>query len=205
MSPQLPTHDFHPELGYLCPSPQLRQKVRVGLAAAAFGLVTGVGGALALLPRHSADVTWTEPAMAAAATDSVSHSTRVTGSGPSSLAKTSDTARRVSADGVVKQSALGGTTSPVIGAANEAPPTVEIPDRAAPVVTVDRTVAVRAAERGQAVSSKRVKTARSSVRRRPREPAPPDSFANRPIGFQLGPFANDTRSGRRRDWGGWSW
>jgi hypothetical protein len=204
MSPQLPTHDFHPELGYLCPSPQLQQKVRVGLAAAAFGLVAGVGGALALLPRHS-DVTWTEPAIAAAATDSVSHSTRVTGSGPSSLARTSDTARRVSADGVVKQSAQGATTSPVIGAANEAPPTVEIPDRAAPVVTVDRTVAVRGAERGQAVSSKRVKTARSSVRRRPREPAPSDSFANRPIGFQLGPFANDTRSGRRRDWGGWSW
>ena len=38
MSPQLPTHLFHPELGYLWPSRQLRQNVRVGLAAAAFGL-----------------------------------------------------------------------------------------------------------------------------------------------------------------------
>jgi hypothetical protein len=205
MSPQLPSHAFHPELGYLCPSPQLRQNVRVGLAAAAFGLVTGVGAALALLPRHSDDVAWTEPALAAVATDPVSHSTVLTGSGPSYLARTSDTAKRVSADGVVKQSSQGATTSPGAGATSEAPPPVEIPVRAAPPVT-DRTAAVRGAEQGRAVSSKRVKTASSSVRRRPREPAPYDSFAYRPLGFQLGPFADDTRAGRRRDWGsGWSW
>src|SRR5262245_17898178 len=115
MSPQPPGYQFHPELGYLCPSRQLRQNVRVGLAAAAFGLVTGLGGALALLPRHSNDVAWTEPALAAAATDSVSHSTVLTGSGPSSAARTSDTAK-VSADGNVKQSSQGATTSPGIRA-----------------------------------------------------------------------------------------
>jgi|SRR5215475_2950355 len=207
MSPQLPGYQFHPELGYLCPSRQLWQNVRVGLAAAAFGLVAGLGAALALFPRHSNDVAWTEPALAAAATDSVSHSTVLPESGPSSLARTSDAARRIPADDVVKQSSQGAITSPGIGigAANEAPSPIETPVRAAPQATFDRTAA-RGAEHGRAVSSRRVKTASSSARRRAREPTPTDSFANRPVGFQLSPFAYDTRFGRRRDWGGgWSW
>jgi len=210
MSPQLPTHLFHPELGYLCPSRQLRQNVRVGLAAAAFGLITGLGAALVLLPRHSDNIAWTEPALAAAPAESASHSTPVSGSGPSSLAATSDTAKRVPADGIVKRLPERATTSPGIGAANEAHPNVEIPARAAPLVTSDRTAAVRGTEQGRSVSSKRVKTASSYPRRRAREAAPPASFANgpanRPVGFQLSPFAYDTRSGQRRDWGsGWSW
>ena len=208
MSPQLPTHLFHPELGYLCPSRQLRQHVRVGLAAAAFGLITGLSAALVLLPRHSDNIAWTEPALAAAPAESAGHS--VSGSGPSSLAATSDTAKRVPADGIVKQLPERTTTSPGIGAANDAHPNVEIPARAAPLVTSDRTAAVRGTEQGRPVSSKRVKTAGSYPRRRARESAPPDSFANRtanrPVGFQLSPFAYDTRSGQRRDWGsGWSW
>jgi hypothetical protein len=207
MSPQLPTHLFHPELGYLCPSRQLRQNVRVGLAAAAFGLITGLSAALVLLPRHSDNIAWTEPALAAAPAESASHS--VSGSGPSSLAATSDTAKRVPADGIVKQLPERATISPGIGAANEAHPNVEIPARAAPLVTSDRAVAVRGTEQGRPVSRKRVKTV-SSYARRAREATPPDSFANRPanrpVGFQLSPFAYDTRSGQRRDWGaGWSW
>jgi len=208
MSPQLPTHLFHPELGYLCPSRQLRQNVRVGLAAAAFGLITGLSAALVLLPRHSDNIAWTEPALAAAPAESASRS--VSGSGPSSLAATSDTAKRVPADGIVKQLPERATISPGIGAANEAHPNVEIPARAAPLVTSDRTAAVRGTEQGRPVSRKRVKTASSYARQRAREAAPPDSFANRPanrpVGFQLSPFAYDTRSGQRRDWGaGWSW
>jgi hypothetical protein len=208
MSPQLPTHLFHPELGYLCPSRQLRQNVRVGLAAAAFGLITGLGAALVLLPRHSDNIAWTEPALAAAPAEPASHS--VSGSGPSSLAATSDTAKKVPADGIVKQRPERATISLGIGAANEAHPHVEIPARAAPLVTSDRTAAVRGTEQGRPVSSKRVKTAGSYARRRAREAAPPDPFANRPanrpVGFQLSPFAYDTRSGQRRDWGsGWSW
>src|SRR5882724_187452 len=88
-----PGYEFHPELGYLCPSRQLRQNVRVGLAAALFGIITGLGAALVLLPRHSDNIAWTEPALAAAPAESASHS--VSGSGPSSLAVTSDTAKRV--------------------------------------------------------------------------------------------------------------
>jgi hypothetical protein len=189
MSPQQPTYEFHPELGYLCPSVQLRQNVRVGLAAAAFGLIAGVGGAMALFPKHSDDVARTEPVLAAAPSDSVSHST---------------TATRDSADGVVKPLSAAATIG--LEAANEAPPPVETPAQAAPVVTTDRTAAAKGGEQARAVSSKRVKTTSSSARRRGREPAPLDSFATRPLGFQLSPFAYDTRSARRRDWGGgWSW
>src|SRR5215475_3877226 len=103
MNYSLRPHEFHPELGYLCPSRQLRQNVRVGLAAAAFGLITGVAGVLVLLPRHSDDIAWTEPALAAAPADSVSRSAPVRGSGPSSLAATPGTAKQVPADGIVKQ------------------------------------------------------------------------------------------------------
>jgi len=211
MPQQLPGYEIHPELGYLCPSRQLRQNVRVGLTAAAFGLITGLGGALALLPRHSNNVAWTEPALAAAAVESASHSTPPTGPGPSALATAPETAKRVPTDGLAKQSSQGATTSPGIGAATEAPSPLEIPAQAASTVTSDRTAAARAAEQGRVASSRRVKTASSSVRRRAREPAPSDSFANRPLGFQLSPFAydtrsRDTRSARRQDWShGWSW
>jgi hypothetical protein len=46
-----PSYEFHPEFGYLCPSRQLRQNVRVGLAAAGFGILLGLVGAM-MLPRH---------------------------------------------------------------------------------------------------------------------------------------------------------
>jgi hypothetical protein len=206
MSPQLPSHEFHPELGYLCPSRQLRQNVRVGLAAAAFGLIAGLGTALALLPRHSDNVAWTEPAPATATSDSASRSTPLTGPGPSSLALTSDTAKRAPTDDT-KQLPQLATKIPGIGAAGEVTPPVETPAQAAPpLLSSDRTAAARGAEPGRAVSGKRVKTASSSARRRAREHAPTDRFANRPVGFQLSPFAYDAQSARRRGWSdGWSW
>src|SRR5215475_3980287 len=55
MNYSLRPHELHPELGYLWPSRQLRQNVRVGLAAAAFGIITGLAAAIVLLPRHGAD------------------------------------------------------------------------------------------------------------------------------------------------------
>jgi hypothetical protein len=48
--------DFHPEFGYLSPSGRRRSTVRVALAAATFGLVTGVVGAIVLLPRTGRDL-----------------------------------------------------------------------------------------------------------------------------------------------------
>jgi len=200
MLPQLHTYEFHPELGYLCPSRQLRQNVRVGLAAAAFGLITGVGGAMALLPRHSDNVVWTEPALAAAPAGSVNRLTPNTGYGPSAPVATPDTAKRVTADGVAKPLPTPETAGLGISSNAASPPEVT------PLVTPDPTAAEKGTEQRRAISSKRVKTASSSAHRRVREPGPLDSFSNRPRGFQLGPFAHDTRFGRRRDEGnGWSW
>jgi len=51
-----PPHGVHPEFGYLCPSRQVRQTVRVALAAAAFGITVGAAGAFVLTPRHDPDL-----------------------------------------------------------------------------------------------------------------------------------------------------
>lgn len=51
-----PPADFHPEFGYLSPSGRRRSTVRVALAAATFGLVAGVVGAMVLLPRSGGDL-----------------------------------------------------------------------------------------------------------------------------------------------------
>lgn len=40
--------EMHPEFGYLHPSSETRRTLRVALAAAAFGIVVGVGGTLAM-------------------------------------------------------------------------------------------------------------------------------------------------------------
>ena len=48
-----PTYEFHPELGYLCPSRQLRQDLRAGLAAVAFGIIAGLAAAMTLFPSPS--------------------------------------------------------------------------------------------------------------------------------------------------------
>jgi hypothetical protein len=186
-----PAYEFHPELGYLCPSRQLRQNVRVGLAAAAFGLIAGVAGAILLLPRH--DLAQNEPVLAVAPVGQVKESTPLPASSPSvaspsgSRGAPADASERVSADSVAKQPPPTVPISPAVGAPNAASPTVEPP--AAP-----------------AVASKRTRAAHSTVRRRVREPAPPNTFATSPFGFQTGRFADDTGATRRRDWnGGWRW
>ena len=51
-----PPADFHQDFGYLSPSGRRRNTVRVALAAATFGLVIGVVGAMVLLPRIGRDV-----------------------------------------------------------------------------------------------------------------------------------------------------
>src|SRR5438094_1396969 len=138
-----PAYEFHPELGYLCPSRQLRQNVRVGLAAAAFGIITGVAATAALLPRHSGDLTPTAPALAVAAgsigdtTPLVAPSASITSPrAPSGSAERGST-------GALKQPPPAAPTSPAAGTANAAPPAVETP--AAPGVTTDRGTAAASA------------------------------------------------------------
>jgi len=198
-----PTYEFHPELGYLCPSRQLRQNVRVGLAAAAFGLITGAAATMALLPRHAGDVTRTEPALAMEAVDPVRDSPPTT-SNSSTVGAPSGTAETGSA---VKQQPSAAPLSPgAIPAGGAAKPErSEMP--AAPAVTTDRgTATASASEPVRAVPSKRTRTAHSTARRRLREPAPSDAFASSPFGLQTGRFAAETRSGRRRDWTSfWRW
>ena len=59
-----PAYKFHPELAYLSPSRQLRQNVRMGLAAATFGIIAGLAVAMMLFPRPRSDLAWTESALA---------------------------------------------------------------------------------------------------------------------------------------------
>src|SRR5262245_11730511 len=161
-----PAYEFHPELGYLCPSRQLRQNVRVGLAAAAFGIVAGVAGAVALLPRHSADLARSEAVLAAEPAGQVSDPTPLTSSNPSIApsAAPSSTTARVSSGGVVKRRVWAARTSPAVGTA----PAVESP--AAPAIITDRgTAAVSGPEHVRTVTRKRVRTANSSARRRGQE------------------------------------
>jgi len=200
-----PAYEFHPELGYLCPSRQLRQNVRVGLAAAAFGLIAGAAATATLLPRHGNDLTPTEPALAAAAgwagdpTPLALPSTSVI-----SPRAPSGSAERGSTGAAVKPPAPAAPTSPAAETANAPPAVVVTP--AAPVATTDRgTAAVGASEPARAVPSKRTKTAHSVARRRWREPAPTDAFATSPFGLQTSRFADETRSGRSGRRSGWGW
>jgi hypothetical protein len=197
-------YEFHPELGYLCPSHQIRQNVRVGLAAAAFGIVAGGALAIVLLPRH--DPTPREPVLVMSPSGPLGGSTSVPASSPSVTASrpsiASPPAELVSTDSVAQQ--------PPAAPASATP--VETPARAAPAVAAERSVAaVEEAEQVRPVASKKTRTARSTARRRAREPAPTAAFAASPFSFQTSRFANETRyQQRRRDsgagWGGgWSW
>src|SRR5436309_11138955 len=112
-----PAYEFHPELGYLCPSRQLRQNVRVGLAAAAFGLITGMAGAIALLPRHDGDPARSKTLLAAEPPGPVRGSTPLMASSPSigSPEAPLGAGERVSTDRIVNKLPI----SPAVGAANE--------------------------------------------------------------------------------------
>jgi hypothetical protein len=200
---RLPTYAFHPELGFLCPSLELRKNVRVGIAAAAFGLVTGVAGAMALLPKHVPDPIRTSPLLAVAPSDASSDleslSIGLTGAPPGAAAL-------VSTDGHARQLAPMGSTTPV-AAANEALRATETPVRPTPVVTAERGVAaVTSSEHSRAVANKRTRTAKATTRRHVREPYPAEVPATSPFNYETRRFSDDTRSGRRRDKdGSWPW
>jgi hypothetical protein len=188
-----PTTEFHPELGYLCPSRQLRQNVRVGLAAAAFGLLAGLAAAVALFPRHGASPSLATPALAVAP------------SGPASDPPAPLT--QVSTDTPDKQPASVAHTARVPEAATKASVDVQAPVQNAPAVNADRgTTAVSRTEHIRTVASKRTRKAKVAARPRGREPYPIDAYAASPFSFETRRFADDTRPARRRDRGSmWSW
>jgi hypothetical protein len=201
----LPTYEFHPELGYLCPSHQLRQNVRVGLAAAAFGLITGLAGAMAMLPRHGASSALTAPVLAGAPSGPAGDPGQL----PASSARagaSSGSAARVPAGYPDKQLTPAAPMTPAAAAANEAAAAVQTPG--APAVTTDRGMpAVNEQEHVRPEASKRTRRAKANARPRAREPYPTDAWAaTSPFGYETRRFSDDTRSARRRDRGSsWSW
>jgi hypothetical protein len=204
MNYSLPTHEFHPELGYLCPSRQLRQNVRVGLAAAAFGVITGLAAALVLLPRHGPDPTRSEYLLAGVPSGPSGDLTPLPSPSPSVALAGAGTAARVSTDRPNKQPAPAATITPA-GEGNSASAAVQTPVPAAPVVTTDRNVAATSAL-ARAEASKRPRKAKANTHRRVREPYPADAYAASPFTFETRRFSDDARSARRRDRGSfWSW
>jgi hypothetical protein len=207
MNYSLPTHEFHPELGYLCPSRQLRQNVRVGLAAAAFGIVTGLAAAMALLPRHGADPARSEPLLAVAPSGPAGDLAPLPASSPSvALAgTTAGTAARVSTGTSHEQLAPAVPVAPAAGPGDKLSAAVQAPAQATPVTTTDRgTAAVTGHVRSEA--NKRARRTKATARPRVREPYPFDAYAASPFRFETRRFSDDTRSARRRDWGSsWSW
>jgi hypothetical protein len=206
MNYSLPTHEFHPELGYLCPSRQLRQNVRVGLAAAAFGIITGLAAAAVLLPRHGPDPARSEPLLAGAPSGPTGDLAPLPAPSPSvALAGApAGAAARVSTDASHKQLAPAAPETPAGGAGGELSAAVQAPARATPVATADRgTAAVSEHEHVRAEAIKRTKRTKVSARPRAREPYPRDAFAASPFSFETRRFSDDTRSRRRGT--SWSW
>jgi len=184
----LPTYEFHPEFGYLWPSHQLRQNVRVGLAAAAFGLITGLAGAMALFPRHSASAALTAPALAAAPGGAANDLALLPASNPS-----------IAPD---KQLAPATPTARVAGPANEPSAAVQAP--ATPAVSAVR--AMTTVEQARTEASKKTRKAKAHARPRGREPYPTEAFAASPFSFETRRFSEEPRSTWRRDRGSsWPW
>jgi hypothetical protein len=189
-----PTHEFHPELGYLCPSRQIRQNVRVGLAAAGFGLVAGLAAAVALFPRHDASPpALTTPALAVAPFGTAND-----------LAGPAD---QVSTAAPEKQPASTEPITHAAATAIEASAPVQVPIQAAPPVSADRAPAAGSRpEHSRTAVSKRTRRAKATARPRGRETYPTEAYAASPFSFETRRFSNDTRSTRRRDRGvGWFW
>jgi hypothetical protein len=186
-------YEFHPELGYLCPS----------LAAAAFGIIAGVAGAMTLFPTSSSDLARSEYALAMIPPRQMIPPSPVTDSAPLTVlmaprAPAGATERRSA--GTVQELPPAAPTRQTVEAAQEAPPAVETPAQAVPAVTSDRgMVHASVPKQSRPVSRKRTRTVHSSVRRHAREPDPRAAFATSPYG-------DGTRKVRRREWGGgWSW
>lgn len=198
-----PAYKFHPELGYPCPSRQLRQDARMGLAAAAFGIIAGVAGAMTLFPRHS-DLARSESPLAMIPSGPVIPPSPVRDSAPPTVLiaprASAGVIERSRGGGIVKELPPAAPTRQTVEAAQEAPPPVQTPAQAVPAVTSDRgMVQAGVPEQSRPVSRKRARTVNSSVRRHAREPDPRAAFATSPYG-------DGTRNVRRREWGGgWSW
>jgi hypothetical protein len=209
MNYSLPTHEFHPELGYLCPSRQLRQNVRVGLAAAAFGIITGLAAAAVLLPRHGPDPARSEYLLAGAPSGPAGDLAPLPAPSPSVAlaAAPAGAVARVSTGASQKQLAAATPVTPAAGAGDELSAAVQAPARATPVTTNDRGMAaVSGHEHVRAEAIKRTKRTKANARPRAREPYPTDAFAASPFSYETRRFSDGTRSARRRDWGSsWSW
>ena len=186
-------YEFHPELGYLCPC----------LAAAAFGIIAGVAGAMTLFPTPSSNLARSEYALAMIPPRPMIPPSPVTDSAPLTVlsaprAPAGATERR--GGGIVKELPPTAPTRQTVEVAPEAPPPVETPAQAVPAVTSDRgMVQASVPKQSRPVSRKKTRTVHSSVRRHAREPDPRAAFATSPYG-------DGTRKVRRREWGGgWSW
>jgi hypothetical protein len=60
---------YHPEFGYLCPSPAVRRRARLAVISAGIGMLIGAGVVLSLMDRRFADGQRTEPALTAGHVD----------------------------------------------------------------------------------------------------------------------------------------
>ena len=200
-----PAYKFHPELGYPCPSRQLRQDARMGLAAAAFGIIAGVAGATTLFPSPSSDLARSESPLAMIPPGPVIPPSPARDSAPQTRPLIAPRApasatERISKGGDIVKKLPAAPTRQTVEAAQEAPPPVQTPAQAVPAVTSDRgMVQASVPKQSRPVSRKRTRTVNSSVRRHAREPDPRAAFATSPYG-------DGTRNVRRREWGGgWSW
>jgi hypothetical protein len=198
-------HEFHPGLGYLCPSRQLWQDVRVVLAAAAFGIITGLAGAMTLFPSPSSDLARSESALVMMPPGPVIPPSTVRDSAPLTVliaprAPAGATEQISRGDGIVKELPPSAPTRQTVEVAQETPPSVEMPAQAIPAVTSDRgLVQASVPKQSRPASRKRTRTVNSSVRRHARGPDPRAAFATSPYG-------DGRRNVRRREWGsGWSW
>jgi hypothetical protein len=185
-----PAYEFLPELG---PS----------LAAAAFGIIAGVAGAMTLFPTPSSNLARSEYALAMIPPRPMIPPSPVTDSAPLTVliapkAPPGATERRSA--GVVQELPPAAPTRQTVEVAQEAPAPVETPAQAAPAITSDRgMVQASLPKQSRPGSRKKTRTVHSSVRRHAREPDPRAAFAT-------SPFGDGTRNVRRRELGGgWSW
>jgi hypothetical protein len=194
-----PAYECPPELGY----------VRMGLAAAAFGIIAGVAGAMTLFP--SSDLARTESALAMIPSGPVMAPSPMRDSAPpprpliAPRAPAGATERIATGGGIVKQLPPAAPTRQTVEAVQEAPPPVRTPTQAVPAVTSDRgMLQAGLPERSRPGSRTRTRTVNSSVHRHAREPRA--AFATGPYGIHASPYADGTRNVRRRERGrAWSW
>jgi len=204
-------YKFYREVGYVCPSRQLRQDVGMGLAAAAFGVIAGAAAAMTLFPGPSSDLARSESALAMIPAGPVILPSPVRDSAPPTVLiaprASAGVIERSRGGGIVKELPPAAPTRQTVEAAQEAPPPVQTPAQAVPAVISDRgMVQAGVPEQSRPVSRKRARTVNSSVRRHAREPDPRAAFATSPFGFQASPYPDHTRNVRRRELGGrWSW